>query len=53
MEQEHKRRPRYKGTHPRTFQEKYKEHDPENYRSDVERSSRAARPRQGCTSPFW
>ena len=37
MEQEHKRRPRYKGTHPRTFQEKYKEHDPENYRSDVEK----------------
>ena len=25
MEQEHKRRPRYKGTHPRTFQEKYKD----------------------------
>ena len=37
MEQEHKRRPRYKGTHPRTFQEKYKEHDPEKYRSDVEK----------------
>lgn len=27
MEQEHKRRPRYRGTHPRTFQEKYKEQD--------------------------
>ena len=37
MEQEHKRRPRSKGTHPRTFQEKYKEHDPEKYRSDVEK----------------
>ena len=37
MEQEHKRRPRYKGTHPRTFQEKYKEHNPEKYRSDVEK----------------
>ena len=37
MEQEHKRRPRYKGTHPRTFQEKYKEHDPEKYRADVEK----------------
>ena len=37
MEQEHKRRPRYRGTHPRTFQEKYKEHDPEKYRSDVEK----------------
>ena len=37
MEQEHRRRPRYKGTHPRTFQEKYKEHDPEKYRADVEK----------------
>ena len=26
----HKRRVRYKGTHPRTFEEKYKEHNPEN-----------------------
>ena len=25
MEQEHKRRVRYKGTHPRRFEEKYKE----------------------------
>lgn len=37
MEAEHKRRVRYKGTHPRTFQEKYKEHDPEKYRDDVEK----------------
>ena len=37
MEQEHKRRPRYRGTHPRTFQEKYKERDPEKYRADVEK----------------
>lgn len=37
MEQEHKRRPRYRGTHPRTFQEKYKELNPEKYRSDVEK----------------
>ena len=29
MEQEHKRRVRYAGTHPRTFQEKYKELNPE------------------------
>lgn len=36
VEQEHKRRVRYKGTHPRTFQEKYKELDPERYQSDVE-----------------
>lgn len=36
MEQEHKRRVRYKGTHPRNFQEKYKELSPEQYPSDVE-----------------
>ena len=27
----HKRRPRYRGTHPRTFNEKYKEHDPQGH----------------------
>jgi 16S rRNA (cytosine1402-N4)-methyltransferase len=31
----HKRRPRYRGTHPRNFGEKYKEHDPEKYIEDV------------------
>jgi 16S rRNA (cytosine1402-N4)-methyltransferase len=33
----HKRRPRYRGTHPRSFSEKYKEHDPLKYQSDVEK----------------
>jgi 16S rRNA (cytosine1402-N4)-methyltransferase len=33
----HKRRKRYRGTHPRFFSEKYKEHDPERYAKDVER----------------
>ena len=28
---EYKRRPRYKGTHPKKYQEKYKEHHPEKY----------------------
>lgn len=39
MEQEmqYKRRVRYKGTHPRRFEEKYKEHAPEKYREDVEK----------------
>ena len=32
---EHKRRVRYKGTHPRTFEEKYKEHNPERYADTV------------------
>ena len=35
MEQEHKRRVRYKGTHPRNYREKYKELDPEKYQADV------------------
>ena len=30
-----KRRPRYRGTHPRQFAEKYKEHDPERFSEDV------------------
>jgi 16S rRNA (cytosine1402-N4)-methyltransferase len=33
----HVRRKRYRGSHPRSFSEKYKEHDPERYREDVER----------------
>ena len=37
MEQEHKRRVRYKGTHPRSYKEKYKELNPEKYRADVEK----------------
>ena len=37
MEQEHKRRVRYAGTHPRNFREKYKEHQPEKYQGDVEK----------------
>ena len=31
----HQRRPRYRGTHPRRFAEKYKELDPERYAEDV------------------
>lgn len=33
----HKRRKRYKGTHPRTFEEKYKEHQPEKYADTIEK----------------
>ena len=37
MEQQtHKRRVRYKGTHPRTYQEKYKELNPEKYKYTIE-----------------
>lgn len=35
MEQQHKRRVRYSGTHPKRFEEKYKEHDPEKYADTV------------------
>ncbi len=37
MEQEHKRRVRYKGTHPHSYREKYKELNPEKYQDDVEK----------------
>lgn len=33
----HKRRVRYKGTHPRKFEEKYKEHQPEKYADTIEK----------------
>lgn len=36
-EQPHKRRVRYKGTHPRTYAEKYKEHNPEKYKDTIEK----------------
>lgn len=35
--QPHKRRVRYKGTHPRKFSEKYKEHQPEKYADTIEK----------------
>lgn len=43
MEQEHKRRVRYKGTHPRNFQEKYKELNPEKYQEDVAKIIRSGK----------
>lgn len=35
QEQTHKRRVRYKGTHPRNYKEKYKELQPEKYADTV------------------
>jgi 16S rRNA (cytosine1402-N4)-methyltransferase len=35
QEQKHQRRPRYKGTHPKSFKEKYKELQPEKYAEAV------------------
>lgn len=34
-EQTHKRRVRYSGTHPKSYKEKYKEHDPEKYADTI------------------
>lgn len=34
-EKQHKRRVRYSGTHPRTYKEKYKEHQPEKYADTI------------------
>ena len=36
--QKPKRRARYKGTHPKTFKEKYKEHNPEKYSDEIEKA---------------
>lgn len=35
--QPHKRRKRYSGTHPKRFEEKYKEHNPEKYADTIEK----------------
>ena len=37
QEKQHKRRVRYKGTHPRSYKEKYKELNPEKYPETVEK----------------
>ncbi len=34
-EKQHKRRVRYSGTHPRTYKERYKEHQPEKYADTI------------------
>jgi len=35
QEIKHKRRPRYSGTHPKSYKEKYKEHQPEKYADTI------------------
>lgn len=37
QEKKHKRRVRYSGTHPRSYKEKYKEHNPEKYADTIEK----------------
>ena len=52
MEQAHKRRVRYKGTHPRKFEEKYKELNPEKYRDEVEKIRRSGKTPAGTHIPI-
>lgn len=46
------RRPRYRGTHPRAFGEKYKEHQPERYAHDVARVLASGRTPAGSHRPI-
>lgn len=52
MEQEHKRRVRYKGTHPRSYREKYKELDPEKYQQDVDKIIQSGKTPAGMHIPI-
>lgn len=47
----HKRRVRYSGTHPKRYQEKYKELHPEKYSDTVSKVIQKGSTRRGCTSP--
>jgi len=49
---EHTRRPRYPGRNPRRFEEKYKEHDPERYASDVEKILASGKTLAGTHRPI-
>jgi 16S rRNA (cytosine1402-N4)-methyltransferase len=49
---EHQRRVRYKGTHPKTFQEKYKELQPEHYADDVAKVIQKGRTPAGMHLPI-
>src|SRR5262245_10016389 len=46
-----RRRPRYSGTHPRRFEDKYKELDPERYPETVARVLAAGRTPAGMHRP--
>lgn len=50
--QPHKRRPRYRGSHPRRFAEKYKEHAPERYRETVAKVQAAGKTPAGTHRPI-
>jgi 16S rRNA (cytosine1402-N4)-methyltransferase len=48
----HKRRPRYRGKHPRHFDEKYKEHDPQRYVKTVAKVVASGRTPAGAHRPI-
>lgn len=50
--QPHKRRVRYRGTHPRKYSEKYKEHNPEKYADTVEKVIRKGSTPAGMHLPI-
>lgn len=52
MEENHKRRERYKGTHPKRFQDKYKELNPEKYEADVEKIRQSGKTPAGTHIPI-
>lgn len=51
-QKEHKRRVRYKGTHPRNYNEKYKELNPEKYQGTIEHVIQREAHRPACISRF-
>lgn len=51
-EPQRKRRVRYKGTHPRRFEEKYKEHQPEKYSEDLEKIIQSGKTPAGMHRPI-
>ena len=53
LEKPHKRRVRYKGTHPRKFEEKYKELQPEKYKDTIEKVIRKGSTAAGMHTYLW
>jgi 16S rRNA (cytosine1402-N4)-methyltransferase len=48
----HKRRPRYRGTHPRQFEQKYKELDPEKYPETIQKVLASGKTPAGMHRPI-
>jgi len=52
IEKKYKRRVRYNGTHPKTYREKYKEHQPEKYADTIEKVIRKGSTPAGMHIPI-